>query len=623
MRLVDLGGKGMFIGRDSAGALTDAALAELLAASTGLVDLIRRRLMQSPEEVQKAVVLAGLQGNEFISEMIETTAVALAEEPGSLQAAVANAESPHAYLAATFPGMGAFVQSVYQEVARSRLGFWYDPDEARSALTAAVRERMNSELDRSQPQQVIALYDLAARLLEDQDDPGDRRSAAHALHWLSAWARTRGDVHAVRSLAVRLAKLLRTIPDELLEHDLDWFNITASKLGSFGEDELRRELLERALRLAEARVGAALSPEPGAEGAQPEDRAQLGLALAALAAFEEGENRRELARSYWERAAAEVMSLPALDEDASLRVLELSAEVLSAYANWLTDEGRLEEAARAYGACLPRLARAKELDPGSHEHYAHSELYCLIGLAGCAMLAGDHEQAEARFRAAVPIARELVETSPTPASKSKLVETLHRLSTVLMLRSGAPNPEAGGYIREGLALARSNLEALPGAAWAMKEVASLLEALPAHVVNEPGGLDLAWEHVLEALALRRQAGAREPSGDESQQLAKCLLRVADVAYARGDYQVSKAHMTESLELLRALSGKASAAVAVLGLMAAIPQAALLEIALGDQAAARALLDEADTLYPAGAAASPGLAEAIAGRLASVRQHLEV
>src|SRR5690606_9157834 len=102
-------------------------------------ELIRTRLMQSPEEVQKAVVLAGLQGTEFLGTMIVQTAAALAEDVAALDEAVTVAEEPHAYFAATFPGMRAFVQPIYHEVARQRLGYWYDVDEAEGALAEAVR----------------------------------------------------------------------------------------------------------------------------------------------------------------------------------------------------------------------------------------------------------------------------------------------------------------------------------------------------------------------------------------------------------------------------------------------------------------------------------------------------
>ena len=598
LRLVDLGGKGMFVGRDPAGPLTEAALTELLATSTGLVELIRRRLMQSPEDVQKAVVLAGLQGDEFLSQLVETTAVTLSEAPGSVDAAVMTAANPHAYLAATFPGMGAFVQPVYREVANARLGFWYDPTEAKQALAAAVRERMNAELDRSSPEQVVALYDLAARLLADQDDPGDRRTAAHALHWLSAWAQRRGDTHAAAALAIRLGKLLATIPDESLARDLDWLNITAAKVGLAGENELQGELLERALRLAEA--------GGSAEG--------LALALGALASFEGSQRRREAAASLWERAISEVAGLP----DEGLEPLQYGAAVLSAYASWLANEGRLDAAAEAYRACLPRLERVKALDPGSADHHTRSELTCLIGLAGCALLAANLEEAESRFRAAASLARGLVASDPSPESRSKLIEVLHRLASTLMHRTGSPNAEAAEYVREALALARSNLAAAPGFSWAMREVASLLESLPVHVVDEPDGLEFAWQHVTEALALWREVTLREPA---DAQLAKCLLRVADVAYARGEYSVAKLHVTESLDISRALAGKVSDAVATLSLMAAIPQAALIEVALGEVGSARALLDEAESLYPVGAAASVGLADAIAGQVAAVRRQL--
>ncbi len=614
LRLVELGGRGLFVGRDPTGPLTAAGLEELLAASVGLHELVRNRLIQSPDEVQKAVVIAGLQGAEFLGEMVTRTAAALSEDVEELRAAVDRAESPHAYFASTFPGFAAFAQPIYQEVASQRLRYWYDPDEARLAVEEAVRAGMRSAREMRDPRHVVALYDQAARLFEGSEEVPDRLLAAHALYWLCEWAHRRREVHAMRALALRLAAVLGSVDDDDLENGPQdgpaMLRSTALWLSQFGAAETRLALLERAERLAGRE--SQLSQDGGA--------ARRARAVADLAALLQELGDRRGAGAAWDRAAEAASDLGATGDDPF--ALEAGALVHAGRAYWLLDEGHLEAAEKTFAHCLQLLDRLPVLDPDGRDRYRSRELTCRIGLAGCAMVGGDYARAQDELRVAVGVARGHAAAAPGPESDSQLAAVLHRLSQAILLEGGGPDPEAASCMREALALARSNSERLPGVVWTRSELATLLEASRVHDMSEPDGPDLAWAHVREALSLRREVADAGGHGLARWDLARCLLSVADVAYARGDLEAASSHAEEGLGLTRAEADNVGEAAGAMAVMSAIALAALTRIALDDLAGAGDLIADADRLYPVAAAASPSMAAALMGRVEGARAALQ-
>src|SRR5690606_5227143 len=97
-------GRSLFAARDTSGAMTDSGLAKLLAKSVKLNDVIVERLSGAPEPVQKAVVLAGLQGQEFSEWLLAAVAGKLADSElaasaAAVSAAVDEAANPHALVA--------------------------------------------------------------------------------------------------------------------------------------------------------------------------------------------------------------------------------------------------------------------------------------------------------------------------------------------------------------------------------------------------------------------------------------------------------------------------------------------------------------------------------------------
>lgn len=588
LRLVELQGRGAFVKRDPTGPLTEAALAALLAASTGLHEVIRTRLVQSPEDVQKVVVLAGLQGVEFLGAMVAQTAAALAEDLPALADAVAAAEQPHAYIAATFPGLGAFVQPIYREVAGQRLGYWYDPDEARDALAESVRATLlaNPIMDL---QQIVALYGLAVHLFEEADEEADRLIAVKGLHWLEHVAESRRDMHAVWALAQRQAALLRTVDVKRLPDAVEVLTSTVRFLGLFGETRSRLEVVSRLVDLTQAALEAA-------DGAAAPERARavadVVAALGAAAEVHDARGDRDAARERWTAALAAAEHLSAPDDD--VPSLELLCALHRKHAAWRL--GLLETAAAEEGfqAALMLLDRLGRLQPGRSR--GAETLACRQGLAQVYRVTGRVDEAIDLLRATLGAARELAATETTFAASYGLAATLDDVAQTLMLRHGGPVEEATELLRESLAISRAHLEALPGVRWASKEVGSKLETLALDAARRGDG-DEAWDLVAEAVTLRRGApGAADP-GPERWELAVCLYRAGDIAAFRGDLEAARAAHLESLALLRAEveAGTSGELELAYYRLAAIVQLAPLEMRRGDHAAARALLEEAETL----------------------------
>lgn len=600
LRLVELQGRGVFVKRDQNGPLTDAGLKELLAASTGLHELIRNRLMQSPDEVQKAVVLAGLQGVEFLGAMVAQTAASLDEDAPAVDEAVAVAEQPHAYFAETFPGMRAFVQPIYQEVARQRLGYWYDVDEAEDALAEAVRAtlRANPEMELHQ---IVALYELAVRLFEHSEDEADRLIAVKGLHWLAHVAESRRDMHAVRSLAQRQVALLRTVDMRLLPDAVEVLTSTDRFLGLFGELQARREVVDTLVRVtrevaAVAVDGATVPDAPGlgAEGHTTGLSPQTAhvAALVAAAEVHDAAGDRAATRAYWAAALAAAETISAPDDHAP--TLEVLCAVYRKHATWLLGLMETAEAEQGYRAALMLLDRLGRLQ--SERSRSAEALACRQGLAKVYRVTGRADESEELLRVALRAARASALEERSFATANGLAATLDDLAQTLMLRAGGPTTEATELLRESLSVSRGHLEALPGVQWPLLEVASKLETLAMDAARRSDG-DEAWELVQEAVALRRSSrGATDP-GPARWNLAVCLYRAGDIAAYRADVEVAAANLRQALVLFRAEAeaGTTGELEAAYFRLSAIVLLAPIEMRRDDYAGARALLEEADSL----------------------------
>ncbi|HLU82732.1 MAG TPA: hypothetical protein VKZ43_04975, partial [Trueperaceae bacterium] len=178
---VDPRNRMMFEGRNTAAAMTPAGLEALLAKSVKLHDVVAERFAASPESVQRALVLAGMQGAQFLRVLVGDAAAALEQEASHVEAAQAaldEAELRHAYIASVSEAEGAFSQRIYHDVASEFLPAFYDVEEAHAAVRQVVADVMHGrrslELDH---EATMALMRLAVSSFADSDDVEERRIA--------------------------------------------------------------------------------------------------------------------------------------------------------------------------------------------------------------------------------------------------------------------------------------------------------------------------------------------------------------------------------------------------------------------------------------------------------------
>src|SRR5690606_8562924 len=210
--------RGLFEGRNSAKAMTQAGIETLLAKSVRLHDVVAERFSGSPEPVQRAVALAGVQGARFLRVPVTDTGGALmrAESRGAngsadggvddvlaVGPALEEAQRRHAFLASLTDLGGEFSQRIYLEVAREFLPAFFDEDDVRSALRRAVSDVLHGvttpEFDRDGATQ---LWQLGVTLFEESDDVEERRNAAHCLHLLAGASQASGELQVAHAAAL-------------------------------------------------------------------------------------------------------------------------------------------------------------------------------------------------------------------------------------------------------------------------------------------------------------------------------------------------------------------------------------------------------------------------------------
>lgn len=131
----------LFMGLDPDAALSDEGLAEVAAMEVDLERLIRRRINQAPPGVRQATSIAALQGMEFLAPLTVEAARALGLAASADD--VAAIERPHALAEAERPGIYAFAQALYRDVALANLpNVLSDPAAARAGVIAALRAQL-------------------------------------------------------------------------------------------------------------------------------------------------------------------------------------------------------------------------------------------------------------------------------------------------------------------------------------------------------------------------------------------------------------------------------------------------------------------------------------------------
>ncbi len=588
-------GRGFFEGLDQSRALTDRGLRQLLALSTKLHEVIANRLADSPEEVQKAVVLASVQGEEFLTRLVAETAEAMHESRDPIARAIDLADRPHAYVSDLHDGRVAFSQRIYLEVARSHLPNWFDEEEVKEGLAQILQRWLSDPGSRPQleGEPWLATLRLASELLKDREDAGHRRVAAFASHLLLAYARHDGDLHTALAWARRLAEVLETIEDGDLDGDLQWLHEPIKALREAEDYDTQAPLLARLLRL----TAETLAEEPDLPFAAPmhakallelgDQRWGLGDRVGAEQAFERA----------WEVIAARGHvgeERTSFDDEAAAA----AAEVLNRLGMHWLHQARPDEAERALKGSMELHASLMREDDSLERRLA--VLRAKGHLGSLAVQRSDRAMARSLRTDVVDGLRELLHEHGSFELEVAFCEALIALSLVIESWEDKVPP-----LMEALPILRAHAVA------DTTERRNLLATLLRHLANcarELKELDYAKEFAEEAVVLTRRSLAMVPSADHHGYLTMALTSALQAAQEAGDRDHARALAPEVLEHARALMAEAPSVFDRRTMIDAVCATAYFAGDLPDMLRA---LEEADRVYAeAPADARPYLAYAM-------------
>ena len=582
--------RGMFEGRNSTNAMTDAGLESLLAKSVKLHDVVAERFASSPEEVQRAVTLAGLQGARFVRSLVADTMRALDAESGAVDpegagetvgVALEEAERRHAFLASLTEFEGEFSQRIYLDVAKEFLPAFYDEDAVGAGLRRVVSDVLTGvttpEFDTSS---LTRLWQLGVTLFETSDDVEERRYAAHCLHLLSRAMRESGELQVAYATALRQATVLESLPDESLDGDLAWLRAVNDTLAAVGDLDAQRPVLTRLVSL----TGATYDDDVNTWSA-----GMYAEALLDVADFHAELGQSQLRSEALAMAVDVMASLDDLSED--LAALETSLRLHRTYGEWLVERGEVAAAAdvqRAANDIAGHLAAADD-GPGRRFDLAVARR----NLARTSVLRGDTDAAIAAFESAATELRELLALDSSVTLEIQLVTTLDDLADTLEIEER--DAEAETLRTECLAIMRRHLTLAPEAARTRSNLADALERL-ALARTKSRAYESAWDMSREAVELRRAVVMQTGSGSAESALGVSLARAAEIAARRGAVEDGYGPAREALSLLRAAHEREGNARSAWRLVYAIKVAVPHEVAHAGLAAARTLLSEADAVY---------------------------
>ena len=210
---------------------------------------------------------------------------------------------------------------------------------------------------------------------------------------------------------------------------------------------------------------------------------------------------------------------------------------------------------------------------------------------------GDTRSAIAELETAAAELRDLMSAHRSVTLEIQLASTLDDLADALSLEEDFSGAEALQV--ECLAMMRRHLDLAPEAVRTRSNVADALERLAATRMRT-GDLESALDLSREAVELRRAVAVQTGTGIAESDLGLSLARTAEVASRRSDFDDRAldggyAPVREALALLRAAHERDANARSAWRLVYGIKVALPYEVSRAGLAAARALLDEADTV----------------------------
>lgn len=572
-----------FEGRDLQNAMTDSGLETLLSKSVRLHDVVAERFASSPEPVQRAVTLAGVQGTEFLHALVAFTQERLASEQrvgNEVYEALDDACKRHGYVSWLAEGQGAFSQRIYQEVAREFLPVYYDEVDAEAALRGVVSQVLLGELPLElSPAGHLAFMRLTVALFTDSADEEERRLAAHGLHTLVMTASVAGELQVAHGLAVRQAALLESISDGRLDGDLAWLRATNDVLASVGDVDARRSVLTRLVRL---------TGETYDEDVNIWSASLYAQVLMDVAEFHEEAGSQELRLEALDAAVAVVGSLDGFEPE--VEGLEASLRLHRLYAAWFEEQSRMDDAREVHRYALEQ---ARQLLALQDSPVWRLQLATVQGEVGTnALLRGDAQAALTDLEPAVATLRDLAAGGANIDFEIRLATALDHLAEAYTA-AGRPQ-EAEALLVEVLEMMRRHLSMAPEAARSMANVADSLERLST-LQRRLGALGPAWHHAKESIGFRRAVAERTGAAPDLAMLGYSLVRASEVAGGQGALAEGYDYVTEALALLRRVCASDASARAAWRLLYVLKVALDYELHHMRLDAARELLAEVDAV----------------------------
>ena len=520
----------LFVGRSLAGPLTGKGLTTLLERTVDLHDLVEERLRLIEPGVRRALLLASVQGQEFLAPLVAEVSALLHEAAGEPE--LERAEHPHAFIHRQPGHLGAFAQRVFHEVAVAQVGNEFDEDDVQEALREALRRRLDAFDALMEEGEATRLRTclLASTLLSDPSNDEDAGRTMRALMHLVHAYQWRHDHALAWQFGDRLIAYLAGMDTGRASGYP--YHVAATTLMERGRYDDAGVLLDRGIE-AQRHL---LAREPGENHesllALLLDTASRSARAAGRAADAEGLLHEALAIH---RRLAREDAGPDLRRGLLVACLDLG--------QLARDRGDLDAADAAYAeACaIARSLEAAGTTPWTRDDLAMAQ----VGLGDVAAARGDHDRAAALYCDSLALLGDgRGVTDGRAATDDRRAGVLERIGRIALTRGDLD--AADRSLAEAVALRRRTVDRLqtPEATTALAN--SLRQVGDLHCERQDMGA--ASTAFVESLQVLDAAGTLEPTPFMLRARSLALERLGRVALVIDDLDAAEGMFEQRLEL---------------------------------------------------------------------------
>lgn len=529
----------LFEGRRLEQALTAQGLGTVLERTVHLHELVEERLNALEPDVRHSLLLASVQGQEFLAPVVGEVSEILGVATDA--SALARAEHPHAFIHQQPGDLRAFAQRVFHQVAAASVANELDEDAVTEALRAVIRRRLDDTngMETATPSTRVRTCLLATHALAASDAPGDGHRVAYALARLGTEFAGQHDYELSRRFLTQLVDALDHLDPATTSYYL--YYLAAEHLREQGAYVEAQALLRMAIEAWHARA------EGSPSATSPSDLALLFKSLGQTAQhagdLETAEHAFREALGIDRQAVANGTS-PFAERDLMVSLFNV--------AGLAQTRGDLPTAERdCLEACsLARVLHEREPSDQSREDIA----FGLVALADIALAAGDSAQAQRLYdeRLAMEAAGVDPHADPEEATRRALVR--ERLARLALEAGDVPAAEA--WLVDALSLREPAARRL-GTPDALNDLANLLRS-KGDAAQRREDLVAADAAFRESLAISTSLVTDAPSPKILRGISLTLERFGKLALLVDDLDRATAIFEQRLELDRQLAESSGA-----------------------------------------------------------------